>query len=225
MVYLIYETINILNGKRYIGKHATNNINDNYLGSGLYLNNAINKYGRENFSKKILFQFETEDEMNAKEIELITLDVVSDDMYYNIALGGQGGVIVLKEGHPLYEKTCLNISKAKLAISDKVSSIVKELHKTKRVGMYGKKQSINQKEIVSAVQKGRIKTQEEKDKHNIAYRLTIDNPNYVHPNKNKQKPRILCNHCNREIDKGNYVKSHGDKYKMKIKYEDIIENK
>jgi hypothetical protein len=46
MNYFIYKTTNLLNGKYYIGMHVTNQIDDGYLGSGKYLNNAIKKYGK-----------------------------------------------------------------------------------------------------------------------------------------------------------------------------------
>ena len=52
--YLIYKTENKINGKIYIGKHITNTIGDNYLGSGIYLLNAIKKYGKENFKKRYI---------------------------------------------------------------------------------------------------------------------------------------------------------------------------
>lgn len=38
----VYMTTNLVNGKRYIGQHTTENLNDGYLGSGKILKNAIN---------------------------------------------------------------------------------------------------------------------------------------------------------------------------------------
>lgn len=46
--YFIYETTNLKNGKKYIGKHY-GELNDSYLGSGTLLKKAIEKYGKESF--------------------------------------------------------------------------------------------------------------------------------------------------------------------------------
>ena len=46
----IYRTHNKVNGKMYIGKRISNKFLENeYLGSGKILRNAVNKYGKENF--------------------------------------------------------------------------------------------------------------------------------------------------------------------------------
>jgi group I intron endonuclease len=91
MYYTIYQTINLVNGKRYIGMHQTDNLDDDYLGSGIRLQNAIMHYGRENFKKELLFVFETLEEMVAKERELVTEEVVNSSQYYNMMIGGKGG--------------------------------------------------------------------------------------------------------------------------------------
>lgn len=216
MYFIIYETTNTINNKKYIGKHITDDMADDYLGSGIYLGHAIQKYGRHNFSKKILFVYDNEYEMNQTEIEMVNEVIVNDPMYYNIALGGQGGNIVLSVGHPLYEKTCKSISMAALNRSDEMSHIVKQLHKEKRVGMYGKSQSEHQKQKVSEVQTGRKKTALEIQRQQESYRATLDDPNYVHPNKNRPKPKKHCSHCDRDISTGNFSRYHGKNCKLNI---------
>lgn len=91
MFYTIYKVTNKLDGKIYIGKHQTKNLDDGYMGSGKLITRAIKKYGIENFTKEILFVFETEAEMNTKEAELVTEDFVKEDTNYNLCLGGLGG--------------------------------------------------------------------------------------------------------------------------------------
>jgi histidinol phosphatase-like enzyme len=90
MKYTIYKTTNLINDKIYIGKHKTINPNDNYLGSGTAIKHAIKKYGRENFVKEILYIFDNEADMNAKEKELVTLDFIKENTNYNETLGGRG---------------------------------------------------------------------------------------------------------------------------------------
>ena len=46
----IYEIINNINKKTYVGQHKSKTEKDNYFGSGTVLNQAFDKYGKENFS-------------------------------------------------------------------------------------------------------------------------------------------------------------------------------
>jgi hypothetical protein len=80
-----------VNNRYYIGKHQTKNIHDEYFGSGKLIKAAIKKYGIENFKKEILFVFETEDEMNKKEAELVTEELLESGVSYNLCSGGRGG--------------------------------------------------------------------------------------------------------------------------------------
>lgn len=91
MFYTIYKITNKINGKIYIGKHQTKDLNDGYMGSGKNLRRAISKYGIENFEKEILFQFDTEHKMNSKEAELVTEEFCLREDTYNLCPGGQGG--------------------------------------------------------------------------------------------------------------------------------------
>lgn len=87
--YFIYLTTNLINGKQYIGQHY-GYANDAYLGSGVKLTRAIEKYGAENFNRVILCFCENAKEANEKEIEIIArYNAVEDDNFYNLARGGR----------------------------------------------------------------------------------------------------------------------------------------
>lgn len=91
MKYVIYKTTCIINGMQYIGWHATENIHDDYLGSGKYLWRAIEKHGKKNFKKEILFIFDDKVESIKKELELVNEEWVKRKDTYNLKVGGEGG--------------------------------------------------------------------------------------------------------------------------------------
>lgn len=87
MYYLIYKISNNVNGKFYIGCHKTKNKNDGYMGSGVALRRAYDKYGIENFTKEILFECGSSEEMFEKEKDLVEIGSHT----YNLMEGGHGG--------------------------------------------------------------------------------------------------------------------------------------
>lgn len=87
MFYLVYKITNTLNNKFYIGCHKTSNKEDGYMGSGVHLKRAIQKYGVDKFTKEIIAECSSSEEMFAKEKELVVLSESS----YNMKLGGEGG--------------------------------------------------------------------------------------------------------------------------------------
>ena len=102
--YLIYKTTNLINDKIYIGQHRTNDINDNYLGSGTYLLNAIDNYGKENFKKEVLFDFDNFSDMNEMETRIVTQDFIKSKSNYNQIPGGYcnsniSGMVTAKYKH------------------------------------------------------------------------------------------------------------------------------
>ena len=87
---VIYETINKVNGKRYIGQDK--NDDPAYLGSGHLLQKAIQKYGRDNFVKTILERCTTKEELDEREKYWIKItNAQKSKNYYNIVQGGTGG--------------------------------------------------------------------------------------------------------------------------------------
>lgn len=91
MFYTVYKITNLINGRFYVGVHKTSNIEDGYMGSGVLINAAIEKYGIDNFEKEILYVFDNQEDMYEKEAEIVNEEFVSDPQTYNLMLGGYGG--------------------------------------------------------------------------------------------------------------------------------------
>lgn len=87
----LYKITNLLNNKFYIGIHSTDDLDDNYYGSGLLINKAIDKYGIENFTKEILYFVSTREDLLDLERFIIDDKFINRKDTYNIQLGGNGG--------------------------------------------------------------------------------------------------------------------------------------
>ena len=85
----IYLITNKINGKIYVGKHSTDNLNDGYMGSGKLIKKAIQKYGIENFSKEYLAFCDGEDTLNYLE-KFYIKKYKAKEVGYNLTDGGEG---------------------------------------------------------------------------------------------------------------------------------------
>jgi hypothetical protein len=90
--HIIYKTTCKITGKWYIGMHSTDDLEDNYLGSGVRLRRSVIKYGKDNHIREILEIFNTRIEASEKEKTLLTEEFRSDPMCMNCGPGGEGTI-------------------------------------------------------------------------------------------------------------------------------------
>ena len=101
MAVIVYITTNLINGKKYLGKH--NGKNPNYLGSGLAIKYAVKKYGKQNFSREIVSECSSDMEAFVVEENLSKKwNVVNDPLWYNMKVGGKG--FASGSDHPQFGK-------------------------------------------------------------------------------------------------------------------------
>lgn len=128
----IYKITNLTNGKIYIGKHSTDNLDDGYFGSGKRLKYAISKYGIENFKKEIIAFCYTEDELNRQESFYIRdFNSMDSSIGYNMTQGGDGAVgLIRTEEH----RNKISLSNTGKKLSEETKRKISESKKGKRIG-------------------------------------------------------------------------------------------
>ena len=161
MIHYVYITTNIITGQQYVGDRSCKNIlKDLYLGSGTYLKNSIKKYGKENFSKRVINTFDTRQEAYEAQEKYINEYTTLVPCGYNISIKG---------GYGIYESPLNKLTKQKISQSLKNHSV-----------------SENTKQKISNAKKGKHIT--EKHKNNIAIANTFKT--YYQTNEFKKKISI-----------------------------------
>ena len=167
-MHIVYKTTNLINGKFYVGYHQTKKLKDDYLGSGIILSRSVRKYGKENFIRETLFEFETREEAYAKEKEIVEIYLNKDPLCMNIRPGGNGNRVT--------ETGALRISKANTgrSMSEENKQKVSSFHKGKKLSKEhierlrevntGRKFSEETKAKIGLKSKGRIFTEETRKK-------------------------------------------------------------
>lgn len=98
--HFLYKTTSTFNGKFYIGIHSTDNLEDGYLGSGRRLLKDIKSYGKDKYEREILEFFNTREELEKREAEIVTPILMENWYCLNVAEGGNN----YKKGDKLYYK-------------------------------------------------------------------------------------------------------------------------
>lgn len=167
--YYLYEITNLVNKKTYIGQHATEDLEDGYMGGGLALGKAIKKYGKENFKKEILLFAKNAEALNILEMMAVTPEFCERRDNYNLREGGG--------------------SKGRLcAETRKRISIARS---GPRNHNYGKKFSDEIRAKMSRAQKGRIVPLEARLKHSAKMRgrkLSKEHREKISRNSKRHKP-------------------------------------
>lgn len=202
---IIYQITNKVNNKIYIGVHSTNDLNDGYMGSGRYIKEALKKYGKENFSREILYYCETPEEAYAKEEQLVNESFVSRQDTYNINIGGVNGFM----SHSDEAKEKIAESKRGIPRPAHVKEIMLKNLSAPRTPESNKKRS--------ETLKGRVFSEEHKNKISDSHKGKSKSESH---RKNlsdymKSLPKQVCPHCDREFYALNYSRWHGDKCKKR----------
>lgn len=112
----IYETTNLVNGKKYIGqKKSEVFLAEKYLGSGKILRQAVKKYGVDKFKVKLVEKCDSQEELDEKEKYYISKlsNNYPINMIYNIASGGNSGNLRKFYTEEQYNEWKYKISKSK----------------------------------------------------------------------------------------------------------------
>jgi GIY-YIG catalytic domain/NUMOD3 motif len=173
---IIYKTTNLINGKFYVGKDERNK--SDYLGSGINLNRAIKKYGRENFIKETIEVCSTKEELIEREKYWIK-ETRAQELGYNIADGGWGGNTISEEN----KERILNGFKGGKHTPETRERIRKTREEKKKQNPDAYKMSKEHRELMSKVHKGKVHTEEWKRNHSEKMKELYHSENSPHSPK------------------------------------------
>ena len=140
-LYTIYKITNLVNDKIYIGAHATTNVEDDYLGSGVRISQAIEKYGRDSFKKDIIAIFDTPEEMWNAEFEIVNDEFLKKENVYNIHRGGVGGWQIYNENSEIQRSRCRRGNEVQNELAQSDAEWVAKRTKKRREAMLERWQS------------------------------------------------------------------------------------
>lgn len=241
--YYTYKISSLIPEKPYyyFGRHKTKNLNDTYFGSGVKWLDVLQKYGKENFKFEILEYFNSNEEVNQAERDLIG-DQYKSYWCLNCCEGGQTTF-----GWKHSEETKQQLRDRLLGSTQTEESNKKRSQKLKgRIFTEEHKQKIGNKHKNKVVSEGSKRTM----KNNHADFSGQRNPMFGknHSDETKQSLsklktgfvysdernmqiskrlkeighkvpdiKLNCPHCGMITNLGNYYRWHNDNCKSKMK--------
>jgi len=154
MIHYVYITTNIITGQQYVGDRSCKNVlKDLYLGSGTYLKNSIKKYGKENFSKRVINTFDTRQEAyEAQEKYINEYNTLYPNGYNLNKRGGSN----INEFTGMHNKEHSIITKEKMKISHQGKKFTEEHRKHLSESLKNRKLTEEHKRKISKSEIGRI---------------------------------------------------------------------
>ncbi len=172
-MFYIYAYENKINGKIYIGQ-TLNLINRNrsHCNKTMHIDNAIKKYGRNNFDLWTIKMVDTIDEANQEEIFWIAemKNQLGNNMVYNKSNGGYGIGMHSEENKSKMRQPKSKEHKTKLSEANKGKKLTEDHKKKISIVRIGKKFSIESKQKMSNSHIGKTKSEETKAKMSEAKR-------------------------------------------------------
>lgn len=215
--HIVYRTTNLVNGKFYIGKHTLSDRSKYYLGSGYALRAAIQKYGRENFIRETLYEFDNLDDCFAKEQEIVNEQLMMNPMCYNITSGGIGGRIQSESTKLLIADATASHWKNDPARRIRISQASKQRIADGNAGVAT--WTDESKKTIAEKSSNRWKDLDYRKKvgNAISHSLTGRKLSEQHCENNRisQNQTQFCEHCLKEHKIASYGRWHGDKCKDK----------
>lgn len=236
MIHFIYKTTSA-SGKYYIGRHSTSKLDDGYLGSGKWIRSMENKSG---LTREILAYACSFDELLLLEEKFIA-DHLSDPNnmnFNNRPVGFATGKLnwaQTAEGKAAKSARKKGVTLEMEYGKERAAEIKKKISLS-RTGRKTNKPSWNRgvttpydvrQKIAKSVAKtnGMLTADERREKFgnvgeaNGFYNKSHSPQTLTHLREkqqaNRKNNRVICEHCNKDLDKANYSRHHGDKCKLK----------
>jgi ribosomal protein S27AE len=235
MIHFIYKTISLTNGKYYIGRHSTLNIDDGYLGSGKWIKSIKDK---STLTREILAFANSIEELKLLEEDFIAKSIldVKNMNFNNRSVGFPTGNLNWNrtlEARQLKSARKKGISLEAQFGKEKADLIKKKISESKK-GKKTNRPSWNRgvthspstrKKISETLNKTMLALSAEERKKKFGnYGKENGFFNKKHSDitisllkdkqkKNRKNNRKTCPYCNKNIDIANYSRYHGGKCK------------
>lgn len=204
----IYKLTNLINGKIYIGKHMTNNMDDHYMGSGHAIKEAVREFGKLNFKKEIIEHCSKFDLNEREKFWILYYDSVNTG--YNAAVSSSGGYIN-EESYSRYSKEYKGRKNSK-------EQIIKVIESKRKNGTLEHREDTKER-----IRKSCIETYKDPELRAKCGHKGESNPFYGKKHSDevrskmseisRNRPRFPCKYCGRMVTAQSNKQFHLDKCK------------